>query len=87
MNQIPQLFLIGKAFQSSDHLHGPPLEPLQQPISFLALGTADLGIVLQMGPYKGRVEGDNYFPSPVGQVCFYSVQDAVELQVHSLGSC
>jgi len=34
---------------------------------FLVLGTPDLDAVLQMEPYKSRVEEDNNLPLPVGQ--------------------
>ena len=49
--QLPQPFLTGKVLQPSDHLHGPPSDPLQQLHIFLMLGAPDLDAVLQMGPH------------------------------------
>jgi len=37
-SQLSQTFLIGKVFQPSDHLCGPPLDPLQQLRDFLCWG-------------------------------------------------
>ena len=46
--QTPQPFFTGEVLQPSDHLHGPPLEPLQQLHVFLVLGALDLDTVVQM---------------------------------------
>lgn len=44
--------------------------PLQQLHIFPVLWTPDLDMVLQMGPHKGRVEGDNPLFLPVGHPSF-----------------
>ena len=60
--QLPQPFFIGEVLQPSEHLHGPPLDPLQQLHIFLVLGALGLDAILQMGPYKGRTQEDNHLP-------------------------
>ena len=62
--QLPQPVFIGEVLQPSDHLCGPPLDPLQQLPVFLVQGAPDLDSVLQMGPHEGRVERDNHLPVP-----------------------
>ena len=58
------LFFIGEVLQPSDHLHGPPLDLLQQFLILLVLGALGLNALLQMGPHKGRVDADNPLPHP-----------------------
>ena len=58
--KFPQPFLIGEVLQPSDHLSGPPLDPLQELHVLPVLGAPGLDTVLQMGPHKSRVEGENF---------------------------
>jgi len=66
--QFPQPFFTGEVLQLSDYLHGHPLDSLQQLHLHIipVLGAPGLDIVLQMGPHKGRVEGDNCLSLPTG---------------------
>ncbi|KAK4807117.1 hypothetical protein QYF61_018458 [Mycteria americana] len=48
--QLSQPFFTGEVLQPSDHLRGPPLDPLQQVHVFLVLGTPELDAVLQSLP-------------------------------------
>ena len=64
--QIPQLFFIGEAYQSSNHFHGPPLQLLQHP---------GLEAVLKME--LRRAEGDHHLPIPIR--AGDAAQDAVGL--------
>jgi len=75
--QLPQPFLTGGVLQPSDHLCCPTLDPLQQLCIPPVLGAPGLDTVLQMGPYEGRVEGDNHLPVPAGHPCFDAAQDTV----------
>ena len=50
--QFPQPFLTGEVLQPSDHLCGPPLDPLQELHILPVLGAPGLDAVLQMGPHK-----------------------------------
>ena len=50
--QFPLPFLIGEVLQPSDHLSGPPLDPLQELHILPLLGAPGLDAVLQMGPHK-----------------------------------
>ena len=52
----------------SDHLRGPPLDPLEQFHIFPVLGAPDLDAVLQMEPHKGRGEKENHLPVPAGHL-------------------
>ena len=61
-----QSFFIGEVLQPPDHVCGPPLDPLIQLYVFLVLEDLDLDAILQMGPHKGREEGDNHLPSFIG---------------------
>ena len=54
--------------QTSDHLHGCPLDLIQQLCILSVLEVSVLNTVLQMRPNKGRAEGDN--PSPAGHPSF-----------------
>ena len=60
--QFPQPFLIGEVLQPLDDLNGPPLDPLQQLCIPPVLRASGLDAVLQMGPYKGRVEATHPIP-------------------------
>jgi len=51
-----------EVLQPSDHLSGPPLDPLQQLHILPMLGPPDLDTVLQVGPQEGRAEGDDPLP-------------------------
>lgn len=61
---------------SSDHLCGPHLHLHQKLHLLLAWGGPGLA-ALQMGPSKGRAEGDNNLPSPCCLPFFNAAQDAV----------
>ena len=50
-----------EGLQPSDHLSGPPLDPIYELYILPVLGSPGLDTVLQMGPHKSRVEGDNHF--------------------------
>ncbi|GAB0205260.1 hypothetical protein GRJ2_002991600 [Grus japonensis] len=75
--QTPQPGLIGEVLQPSDHLHGPPLDSLQQLHVSPVLGTPDLDTVLQVESHKSRVEGQNHLPRPAGHTSFDAAQDTV----------
>ena len=62
--QLLQPLFTGEVLQPSDHLCGPPLDPLQQLLIFPVLGTPDLDALLQTGPHEGIVERDNNLPVP-----------------------
>ena len=69
--QLLRPVLTEEVLQPSDHVHGPPLDPLQQLHIFPVLGAPDLDTVLQMGPYEDRAERDNHLPVPAGHPrCF-----------------
>ena len=55
--QLLQLFFIIEVLQPSVHLCGSPLDLLQQLCLPPVLGAPGLDTALQMGPYKGRIEG------------------------------
>jgi len=55
--QFTQPFFIGEVLQPSDHLCGPPQDPLQELHVLPVLGATGLDTVLQMGPHKSRAEG------------------------------
>ena len=57
--QFLQPVFIGEMLQPSEHLRGPPLDPLQKLHIFPVLRSPELDAVLHMGPHKGRVERDN----------------------------
>ena len=65
--------------QPSDYLSGSPLDSFQELCIFLVLGVPGLDAVLQMGPPKGREEGDNHLPLPAGHSSFDAAQDTVHL--------
>ncbi|KAK4816284.1 hypothetical protein QYF61_014582 [Mycteria americana] len=77
--QLSQPFLIGELFQPSDHLRGPPLDPLQQLHVFLVLRTPELDAVLQVESHQSGVEGQNHFPQPAGHTSLDAAQDTVGL--------
>lgn len=55
--QPSQPFFMGEILQISDHLHGPPLNPLHV---LPMLWTPELDALLQAGSHEGRVEGVNH---------------------------
>ena len=55
--QSLQLIFIGEVFQPLDHLHRPPLDPLQKLHILPVLGAPDSDAILQLGPHEGRTEG------------------------------
>ena len=64
----PFPFFIEEALQPSDHLHGPPLNPLQKLHIFPMLGAPDLEAIVLMEPYKGRAEGYSHLLLPAGHL-------------------
>ena len=64
--------------QTSDHLHGPLWDLLQQ-LDALFLGAPGLDTVLQMGSHESRVEGQNHLPQLAGQASLDATQDTVDL--------
>jgi len=77
--QFPKPFFIGEVLQPSDHLSGPPLDPLQELHVLPVVGVPGLGAVLQMGSQKSWVEGDNHLPLPAGHPFFNAAQNTVGL--------
>ncbi|KAK4811347.1 hypothetical protein QYF61_027576 [Mycteria americana] len=75
--QLSQSVLIGEVLQPSDHLHGPPLDPLELVHVFLILGAPELNTVLQVGSHESGVEGENHFPRPAGHAFFDAAQDTI----------
>lgn len=53
------------------------LDPLQQLHNFLVWRDPDLETVLQIGPYKGRVEREDHLPLPTGHTFVDEGQDSV----------
>jgi len=70
--QLSHPFLLGEVFQTSDHLHGHPLDPLQRAHVLLMLGAPEPNAVLQ---YSGTL----LFAFFIGT----SSQDAVCIYRHS----
>ncbi len=50
--QLPQPVFIGEVLQPSDHLRGPPVDPLQQLHVFHELGATGLDAALRTGFYS-----------------------------------
>ena len=75
--QIAQRFLTGEMLQPSDHLHGHPLDQLQQLHVLLVLGAPELDTVLQVGSHENSVEGQNHLPQPPGHTSLDASQDMV----------
>ena len=80
-SRFAQLFIIGQVLQHSDHLCGPPLDPLQHLHALFELGAPGQTAVLQVRPHKGRVERDNALPLPAGHPSFDAAQDTAGLLV------
>ena len=53
---LPQAVFRGEVLQPSENLCGPSLDLLQLLYAFIVLRAPGLDEVLQMGPYKGRIE-------------------------------
>ncbi|KAK4815415.1 hypothetical protein QYF61_001403 [Mycteria americana] len=68
--QLSQPFFIGGVFYPSDHLRGPPLDPLQQDSSTAGRSTP-------VGTYQEGVEGQNHPPRPAGHASSDAAQDTV----------
>jgi len=77
--QHSQPFLTGKVFHPSDHLRGPPVDPLQQVHVLLVLGAPERDTGLQVGSHQSRAEGQNHLPRPAGHTAFDAAQDTVGL--------
>lgn len=50
--------------QPFNNFHSSSLDPLQQIYIFSVLQAPGLDTVLQVGPHKGRAEGDSHLPRP-----------------------
>jgi len=74
-----QPVFIREVFQPSDHLCGHSLDLIQELYIFLVLGAPSLGAVLQVGPHKGRAEGENHLPHPAGHPSFGAAWDTAGL--------
>ena len=77
--QVLKPVFIGEVLQSSNHLHGPSLNPLQKLSVFPVLEVPDLDAVLQMGTHKGRVERDNHLLLPAGHPSSNAAWDTIGL--------
>jgi len=76
-SQLPQPVLTGEVFQPSDHLCGPPLDPLQHIHVLPMLGAPELDTGLQVGSHKSGVKGQNHLPRPAGHDSLDAAQDMV----------
>jgi len=63
--------------QPSDHLRGPPLDPLQHIHVLLMLRAPELDTELQVGSHKSGVKRQNPLPRPAGHASPYAAQDMV----------
>ncbi|KAK4810863.1 hypothetical protein QYF61_008835 [Mycteria americana] len=77
--QLSQPVLVGEVLQPSDHLHGPPLDSLQQLHVLLVLRAPELDAVLQVRSHQSGVEWQNHLPRPAGHASFDAAQDTVGL--------
>lgn len=86
--QLAQPFFTGEllSLQLFHHLCGSPLDPLEQPHALLVLGAPRWDTVLQKGPYKGRVEGDNSSLMPPILWCSSGCHWPSGLQKHTADS-
>jgi len=75
--QFSQPVLIGKVLQPSDHLCGPPLDPLQHIHVLLMLVAPELDAVLQVGSQESGVKRHNHLPRPAGHASLDAAQDTV----------
>ena len=83
-SQFPQPFFTGEVLQPSDHPCHPPLDLIQKFHILPVLGAPGLDTELQMGPHKGRAEGDNHLPLPAG--CPFVMQPRILLAFRAV-SC
>jgi len=71
---------MGEVRQPFYHVHGSPLDLLQQLHHILpVLGAPGLDTALQMGSHNGRVEGDNHLSLSTGHPSFTAAQGTVGL--------
>jgi len=75
--QLSPPVLTGEALQPSDHLCGPPLDPLQHIHVLLMLGAPELDAGLQVGSHQSGAEGQNPLPQPAGHASLDAAQDTV----------
>ncbi|KAK4815207.1 hypothetical protein QYF61_021826 [Mycteria americana] len=68
-----------EVLQPSDHVCGPPLDPLQQLHVLLVLRTPELDTALQVRSHQSRAEGQNHLPRPAGHAALDAAQDTVGL--------
>ena len=62
LGNLCQPVLVGEVLQPSDHLRGPPLDPLQHIHVLLVLGAPELDAGLQVGSDESGVKGQNPLP-------------------------
>ncbi|KAJ7401573.1 hypothetical protein BTVI_94439 [Pitangus sulphuratus] len=72
---LSQPFFVREILQTSTHPYSPSLDPLQQFLVFLELGSPELDTALQMWPHQGRVEGQDHLPQPAGDAFPKALQD------------
>ena len=86
--QLLQLAFIGEVLQPSNHLFGPPLEPLQKLHIFPVLVAQVLDATLQRGPHEGRAENNNHLSHTFGHPSSDAAQDTIGLLgcKHTAGS-
>ncbi|KAJ7413989.1 hypothetical protein WISP_87148 [Willisornis vidua] len=70
-------FTQGEVLQPSIHLHGPPLDSLQQVHIFLVLSTPELYAAFQVGSHESGVQRENHFPQPAGYTSFDAAQNTI----------
>jgi len=73
----PNSALVVEVLQPSDHLHGPPIDPLLQLQVVLVLVTPELDTVLQAGSHQSSVDGKDHLPQPAGHAALDATQDTV----------
>ena len=74
---LSQPVLTGEVLQTSDHLCGPPLDPLQQLYVLFVFRAPDLDAVLHLESLKSRVKGQNHLPQSAGHASLDATQDRV----------
>jgi len=82
--QLSQPVLIAEVLQPSDHLRGPPLDPLQHIHVLPMLGAPELDAGLQVGSHENGVKGQNPLPRPAGHASLDAAQDTLGYQVFCL---
>ena len=66
-------------FHPSDHLSGPPLDPLQELHVFSALRMPELDTGFQVGSHQSKIERQKHLPQPVVCSAFHEAQNMIGL--------